>query len=438
MAKQISEEYWSDLLTSISLNECILILGPNISVPSGDDTPPEPLISQFARQLAQLLPPEKINDPANLSHVTEVFNREKSSLTRVKGMLQTFYSRDHLPPLALEHLTHLPFRLIINTAPDDLICKAYLKRHINFHAHLYNFDQSGTQEEPNYDSQDETPFIYNLFGSYTLPGSVVLTESQQVEFVEQIIQKEHKIPNSIQAVFRQSRNYLFLGFDFSDWYIRLLLSALNPKEEIKIPTSFAMQSGSAVLSPTEEAFFGQRFKLNFFAEDIDTFTAELKQRWVQKNSPAQAPTLQNKTENGLNVMLLYADKNIEWQNTFIENAGALPRKHRLQFAEVGLGDDIADKMRELMQTSEIIIPLVTAAFLNQYYDIWEQQLLPLYKEGKVVIVPVLTEDTLWDSLPEIETMPILPRTKKPVGSWENKPEAWQHIMTELATILDNL
>ncbi len=436
MPQQVSEQDWGDLLTSIELNECILILGPNIPMPAAAaDALPEPLTRQFARQLAKMLPADKVNDPANLSHVTEVYIREINNITRFKGQLQAFYNREYAPPLALEHLTHLPFRLIINAAPDDLMCKAYLKRHVHFNSMLYNFDQSGAQDEPNYDSHDTTPFVYHLFGNHDTPGSVVLTETQQIEFVQQIIQKEHKIPNSILAVLRESKNYLFLGFDFSDWYLRLLLAALNPKEEAKIPVSFALQSGFAPLPATAENFFGRRFKVGFFDHDIEAFTAELRRRWEQKG---QVPTPQKSAEGGPSAMLLYADPDTEWQKTFIENAAALPKQHRLNYGEVGLGENIADKLLELMKSASVVIPIVTAAFINQYYDLWEQQLLPLHREGKITVVPVLVEDTLWDSLPGIDTMPVLPRTKKPVSSWENQPEAWRHIMAELSTILDNL
>jgi len=435
MPQQVSEQDWSDLLTSIELNECILILGPNIPMPATGDGIAEPLTRQFARQLSKMLPADKVADPANLSHVTEVYIREINNLTRFKGQLQAFYNREYDPPPALIHLTHLPFRLIINAAPDDLICKAYLKRHLHFNSMIYNFDQSGAQEDPNYSSRDETPFIYHLFGNHDNPGSVVLTETQQIEFVQQIIQKEHKIPNSIQAVLRESKNYLFLGFDFSDWYLRLLLSALNPKEEVKIPVSFALQSGTAPLSRTAENFFGRRFKIGFFDQDLEVFTGELKKRWEQKD---QAPTPQQSPEGGPSAMLLYADSDTDWQKVFIENAAALPKKHRLNYGEVALGENIADKLRELMQSSSVVIPIITAAFMNQYYDLWEGQLLPLHREGKITVVPVLVEDTLWDSLPGIDTMPVLPRTKKSVSSWDNQPEAWRHIMTELSTILDNL
>lgn len=439
MPRQVSEQDWNDLLVSIELNECILILGPNMAMPTGTEAPPEPLTRQFARQLAQLLPADKVNDPANLSHVTEVYIRETNNLTRFKGLLQAFYNRERTPAPAYEHLTHLPFRLIINAAPDDLLCKAYLKRHVHFNTWLYNFDQSGAQEDPQYNSQEGTPFVYNLFGNYTTPGSVVLTESQQIEFVQQIIQKEHKIPNSIQAVFRESKNYLFLGFDFSDWYLRLLLSALNPKEEAKIPISFALQSGAGTLAPTAEVFFGRRFKINFFEPDTEAFTAELKQRWEQKTAPAQAPAGAKNESGGANAVLLHSIADAAWQKEFIENAAALPKAHRLNIGEIAPGDNIADKLNELMQSASVIIPLVTAGFVAEYYDLWEQQLLPLHSKGKVTVIPVLTEPTLWESLPGIETMPVLPRNKKPVSSWDDDmPEAWRHIMAELSTILDNL
>lgn len=439
MPRQVSEQDWSDLLTSIELNECILILGPNIAMPSDGGAQPEPLTRQFARQLAQMLPAGKVNDAANLSHVTEVYIRETNNLTRFKGLLQAFYKREREPAPAFEHLTHLPFRLIINAAPDDLLHKAYLKRHIHFNATLYNFDHSGEQEDPQYDIEDPTPFIYNLFGSYVTPGSVVLTESQQIEFVEQIIQKEHKIPNSIQAVFRESKNYLFLGFDFSDWYLRLLLSALNPKEEAKIPISFALQNGSAPLSPTAEVFFGRRFKIDFFDLDIDGFTAELQRRWEQKNAASQAAPTPKSASGGAGAVVLHANEDSEWQQEFVKNAAALPKEHRLDIGEIAPGDNIAEKLSELMQSSAVIIPLITANFVAEYYDLWEQQILPLHRDGKTTVVPVLTEATLWESLPGIENMPVLPRDKKPVSSWDDdKPEAWRHIMTELTTILKYL
>lgn len=439
MPRQVSEQDWSDLLTSIELNECILILGPNITMPSDSGGTPEPLTRQFARQLAQMLPADKINDPANLSHVTEVYIRETNNITRFKGLLQAFYKRDREVPEVLEQLTHLPFRLIINAAPDDLLHKAYLKRHIHFNSMFYDFDHSGEQPDPQYDNQDPTPFIYNLFGSYTNPGSVVLTESQQVEFVQQIIQKEHKIPNSIQAVFRESKNYLFLGFDFSDWYLRLLISALNPKEEAKIPVSFALQSETAPLPGTTEVFFGQRFKIGFFDSGVDGFCAGLRQRWDQKNAGTAAPASPKSAPGGTGALVLHAVEDTKWRDQFVKNAAALPKDRRLDMGEIAPGDNIADKLRELMESAAVVIPLISAGFVAEYYELWEQQLLPLHREGKVTVVPVLAEATLWESLPEIESMPVLPRNKKPLGSWDDDmPEAWRHIMTELSTILQNL
>src|SRR5262249_18843750 len=74
----------------------------------------------------------------------------------------------------------------------------------------------------------EAPLVYHLFGSVVQPQSLVLTETDLLNFMVKIIAREPGLPENIRTELqKESKTFLFLGFGIRHWYFRILLHVLK-------------------------------------------------------------------------------------------------------------------------------------------------------------------------------------------------------------------
>ena len=77
----------------------------------------------------------------------------------------------------------------------------------------------------------EQPLIFDLYGSLRDPSSLIVTESDLLAFLIRVIRREPPLPSSITAKLRNElTTFLFVGFGFQKWYIRILFHALQAEE----------------------------------------------------------------------------------------------------------------------------------------------------------------------------------------------------------------
>jgi hypothetical protein len=123
-------------------------------------------------------------------------------------------------------LAHLPFRLCVNASPDSLMLTAFDEANKSPQKGYYSFKQAAITRLSSPTS--DRPLVYHLFGHHEDPSSLVLTEGDLIEFLVSIVRGMPPVPDQVRSVLADpAASFLFLGFGFHNWYLRVLLQVMN-------------------------------------------------------------------------------------------------------------------------------------------------------------------------------------------------------------------
>jgi hypothetical protein len=79
--------------------------------------------------------------------------------------------------------------------------------------------------EPTYRPSTERPLVYHLFGRFSQPESLVVTEDDHFDFLKGAARNSKLIPNFVQRAMADSA-LLFLGYQLEEWSFRVLFRSL--------------------------------------------------------------------------------------------------------------------------------------------------------------------------------------------------------------------
>jgi hypothetical protein len=205
-------------------------MGPGVAVDTSLPDHP-PIRSLLARRLAAdpslqgKCPPEM---EGNLRYVAQLHYETKRDLEDLAIITADFY--DGLKSVTTpchRDLAELPFRLCINTSPDDFMLEAFRasgtkkpgSAHYSFRKALDPILKRPSEKEP---------LVYYLYGHSKDLYSLVLTESDLIEFLVAIVRGDPPLPDYIKGRLGDPETtFLFMGFGFQNWYLRVLLHVLK-------------------------------------------------------------------------------------------------------------------------------------------------------------------------------------------------------------------
>ncbi|RLD74896.1 MAG: hypothetical protein DRJ10_16265 [Bacteroidetes bacterium] len=201
---------WRRLIQAIKHQGCVLFIGPEISI----DEKGESLHQYFYKQLA-----EDFDDVDFLEE--EGFFTPGADEEILYDMLdyykEEFQTQNSTGRSVLEKLAQFPFSLTISLCPDDTIHRICDDFDIK-HQYVY---YDGTKKEMEMPENDN-PIIYNILGSARENGRYIFTHENLYNYLNEI-----SIPPIIKKKIQDATHFLFIGFDFSKWYNRLLLFVLD-------------------------------------------------------------------------------------------------------------------------------------------------------------------------------------------------------------------
>jgi hypothetical protein len=244
---------FSDLIKSIEFGNCILFIGPEISVNENGIS----LHQKFC---------EGCSNEKRKYNTSEGFFMPGAE-TRLINSAKDYYSR--LFPVenkkgknVLSKIAQIPFELIISLAPDDTLHRIYSTYNIEHHFLYY----TGTKLE-NLDLNTKVPIIYNALGAASENGRYIYTHRQFNEYIKNDITSKFpfEIENKIKK--EETTHYLFIGLDFNKWYYKLLMYELNLLSEVE---SFAFDATK--IEDLNKEFINQQFNITFIDANFSTFT----------------------------------------------------------------------------------------------------------------------------------------------------------------------
>ncbi|MFO1430347.1 MAG: toll/interleukin-1 receptor domain-containing protein [Candidatus Competibacteraceae bacterium] len=321
----LDERDWDRLTETVRRKRCILLLGPGVAVAPGDD-PPIPLTTRLARALAAQLPVADVCDPDSLSHVAQLYYQHPDfSRLDLERAVKDFYKSYEQESTQLHReLAQLPFTLCVNTAFDRFFLNALRAADKTPVYDYYHFrkgrDSPLNNIDPAYFNDPKEPVVYDLYGSREDEESLVLSENDLLEFLVKVIQNVPPLPAFIKARFSDpNASFLFLGFGFRHWYVRILLHILQAQRRQN--PSLALEDAGFFKHPEQRQiaiFFEKEHRIAFRQQDCQRFAVELRRRFAESGGPMPppAPVL---PEDAPRVFLCYSHQDREAVNRLVES-----------------------------------------------------------------------------------------------------------------------
>ncbi|MCB0523623.1 MAG: SIR2 family protein, partial [Saprospiraceae bacterium] len=283
------------------------------------------------------------------------------------------------------------------------------------------------------------PLLYNLFGDVEDSASLILTEKDRLNFIEDIIQHNNAIPNAILKHFKDDKDkiILFLGFDFEQWHLRILPKKIFQKEEINAP--IFVPYGDKEITKNAMVFYNRQYKMEFLQDEPLEFVKELVDRLDKQDETtemiaANAP---------IRVVYLYDQSDSSLLTTLKKHMSSLSCKDAIDSWDDSMilaGEVEGDQITQKLAQANLIILLVSSDFLSseRLYKVQLLEALKRYREGKAFIIPILVRSCAWEGSVFSKSMFILPRNQVPITSWEDQDAAYRNVVIELEKYIPHL
>ena len=410
----------TDLKQSLENDECVLLLGPRAAVYEGEYLQ-DLFYKDFIKELKKQNPSVSLSpEPTQLVRTfLEHFKNPTDGLLELGKLLGAFYEQFEEEEIPIyDQIARLPFKHIISTTPDELMLHALKRADKHPHFFDFHFNKPEYNAEMNRRAVDldkgigiDSPLIYNLLGHYTRPDSVVMTDNDRLRFLEVVLQKEKEatLPANITYYFTKpplklmQKSYIFVGFDFNEWHMRMFMHLLRRTHEHLLPQSFSLQESK--LSGEAHSFYTHNFNMHFVENNPEGFFTDLKQL-LQKKTVRPVAT-------EMKVMLLYHQSDDALRQELLTHLATLRNSGLIDvWYECKFGSHIDETVRTELATARIIIPLVTAELLasDQLYEYIEIAVARHHREeAKVCPILMLPCDIEHTVLSDLNTLYPKPR-----------------------------
>ncbi len=135
------------------------------------------------------------------------------------------------------------------------------------------------------------------------------------------------------------------------------------------------------------------------------------------------------------IFISYSHRDEEHFNSLIESLAALRREGIVDDwhdRKIGAGDDWKNSIDEALSASQVILLLVSAAFINSDYCFTKEmsEALKMREEGRAKVIPIIVRSCEWQIHP-LSSLQAVPKGANPVTSWDNRDEAWTDVVREV-------
>jgi TIR domain/SIR2-like domain len=282
---------WDRLVYGIGRGECILFLGPQLPLAGSGGVTRIPTDDLATRLLGQLdgEPAARASADANsLARVAQRFLAQEAEVDLEMEINRWHQGLADQPSALHDHLAALPFRLILTSSLDPLMEGAL--RRAGKQPVIERYHYRGKNKALLPEATTQTPLLFHLYGWVSEPASVVITETQLLDFLAALISKDPPLPNDLNAALTNGKLFLFLGFGLHQWYLRILLHVLKVLR--RGSRSFAVELGDGAFDASAAdaiLFYRQNYKVDLYKADVFEFVSDLRRRCAPSTPAHTAP-----------------------------------------------------------------------------------------------------------------------------------------------------
>lgn len=277
--ESLTVQDWRRLVETIQRGTCVLLLGPGVAV---DERHPQrlPLQALLAQSLLAQQGGNATDEPPDFRHIAQMFlAREGADRIDLEMSIRDFYAPYASRTTELHRLiAQLPFHLCVSTTHDQFLANAFVEKRKKPQCCYYGFRKpsavSGINPGP------RSPMVFNLYGDLSDADSLVLTENDLLDFLVSVVKDKPPLPSAVTARFSAAdTSFLFLGFGFHRWYVRILLHVLQSSRHRY--SSFALEDAgffSHPERPQTAVFFEREHLIRFKLLSWQSFVRELAEQ----------------------------------------------------------------------------------------------------------------------------------------------------------------
>ncbi len=452
---------WPNLVRALQNGECILVLGPEVATleRNGQHVSLQTLLTEYlTATLQQRNPNAQLFTRPSLAYVAKTledtilqqevsqkpnYSRENAR-AELNGLIAQFYGQYSFADFPVyRQLAQMPFHFIVETSSAPYLAQA-LDDENKFDTKCYYYHYANPTLNNGIKIQDkqikpDAPLVYHLFGSAEHPDSMIVTERDQLAFLDAILQQENTagIPNSVAIHFTSvkdrnaaqqfDKTFVFLGFDFNEWHLRLIMHLIGRYQRQK--ETYALQNPQDIAELTG-FFYRNNFDVRFVDTPAGQFLADFAHEL--KRPMATAAVASSK----LNVFLMYAPEDEAVKAALDAQLQPLKKTEFIETWDESLILPGAEKDGEIsrrLEAADIILLLVTANFFGSD-AIFDRQLraaLGRHEAKQTVVIPLLMRSCSWEGTPLDALTTILPRNRLALDRQENPDVALSDTVEQL-------
>ena len=398
---------WKSLINNIKVGNCILVLGPDIATDIVDGKPKpltEILSNAFAKEIEKKRPDDfKHINSDHLAYTADLFSEIETD-DDLRGETKSFYEKRKIEVKKIyKDLAALPFQLVVNATPDTFLIQALEEAKKNYIVDHYNYN--GQKRDMVQWATRDKPLIYYLFGSIDEKKSLVISEKHLFEYLVSVISNDPPIQNNISSEFRdRDKSFLFVGFGFRNWYLRILLYVLlvgsKGQRSEKSSRSFAAEQFLTKDGANlQYSCFLLRadLKVNFTDMNEEDFVSELRKKYEEsvKDSPKQKSD-EVINEGAPSIFICHASEDKEKAMDISENLKAGGLNPWIDHEGIRGGDKWDNLIERTIKDSDYFVILQSKAMAAKTYGYVNKEIhLALkrvdYFRGSNYIFPVIIE-----------------------------------------------
>lgn len=260
---------WRAILFHLRKSETILVLGPGAITNQDGKVLHDKLCGLLKNEIGQ--PDEQCNN--KLFALSEQLKSQRAGNAILIENAEKVYKSGNTNEF-LKKVSLIPFHLILTTSPDTMLRNAFVQNSISHTYDFYNFRSSPSViDKPT----KQNPLIYSLFGSVDVDDSLILSYGDLYEFLFAILGTK-QLPIAIRDEIRLAQNFVFLGFDFENWYLQIILRLFEIHND---KTSYAYVWEN--IKHETAAFYINQFRVDFVQGDIKSFIEALYEKCSEEN-----------------------------------------------------------------------------------------------------------------------------------------------------------
>lgn len=422
-------DVYRSIARKVKEGSCVLFLGPAAVQAQHTNGEWRPIADLCAEYLANRYKiPVEQNEHFSLAYICSLIRiRNLATDNILQDDVANFYKKNAdtftFHPL-LAQLTDLRFRMIINCTPDMFIGRFFDEIARAYQPEVYNYYKPSSNFTFEFEKNPKV-LIYNLFGSYEHPESLVLTYKHQLAYIKKIVgeQLNERIPDALTNAFKFYRHHLFLGFDFEDWSLRLLLDTLYKNIRDNIQPYAYPDKNERNTGVDTKVFYQGEFSMQFPSVDMETFVQTLLEQYNSLDTQEAGPAGQEKPR--AQALVLYSDAaDATEANQLIKALRTLNLQIVTLADSVGQGD-LPDWLNKMLDTSQIVLPLLSPDF----FDPAQNPALPLLDQivarnnprKQFLVMPILLKPVLIDGpIANLDSIRPLDRQAVTGGGQEQK------------------